>query len=67
MSSATDRESINPYDPPAEFSRHYEPPEVGGEGYWRCEECGAESISWKRREMYSEFVHEDGCSVPREP
>ncbi len=56
--------SVNPYHPPEGFTSHYEPPEVGGARYWKCDHCGVESVSWRTGEMTSEFVHRDECDNP---
>lgn len=42
------------------YTRHREPASVGGQIYWRCEECGSESIHGKDR-----ILHYEDCSERR--
>jgi hypothetical protein len=39
------------------YTRHREPEKVGGERYWRCEECSGESIFGR-----DSILHYEGCS-----
>lgn len=54
-------QSINPHNPPANFTGHIEPEHVGGKRYWKCNDCGEESIVWTHEALYSEWMHDDDC------
>jgi hypothetical protein len=40
-----------------QYTLHTEPEHVGGERYWRCEECGGESIFGR-----DSILHYEDCS-----